>query len=52
MRFTQVGTLDDWNAFSGTVDYDSVSQGYDVTTTPVEFTKGVQVSRKLFDDGM
>jgi hypothetical protein len=52
MRFSQTGTLDDWDAFTGQVDYDSIFQGYDVTTTPVEFTKGTQVKRKLHDDGM
>jgi len=50
MRFSQVGTLPDWTAFSGTVNYQSSTQGYDTTLTPLEFASGVQVERKLFDD--
>lgn len=50
LRYSQVGTLGDWTAFSGTVDYGSSSQGYDTIITPLEFTKGIQIERKLFDD--
>ena len=50
MTWSEVGTLTDWDEFTGTVAYSSLSQGYDVTMTPVEWTKGVQVDRKLFDD--
>jgi len=50
MKWTETGTVPDFTAFSGTVGYQSVSQGYDVTATPLEFTNGVQVERKLFDD--
>ena len=50
MTWSEVGTLTDWDEFTGTVAYSSLNQGYDVTMTPVEFTKGVQVNRKLFDD--
>ncbi len=50
MRFSQVGTLPDWEAFTGTVDYAESAQGFDTTLTPLEFTSGVQVERKLFDD--
>ena len=50
MTWSEIGTLTDWEEFSGTVAYSSLSQGYDVTMTPLEFTKGVQVRRKLFDD--
>ena len=50
MTWSGVGTLTDWDDFTGTVSYGSNSQGYDVTMTPVEYTKGVQVERKLFDD--
>lgn len=52
MKFSAVGTLDDWEEFEGEVVYDSISQGYDVTLIPVEFVKGIQVTRKLFDDGL
>lgn len=50
MMFSQVGTLPNWDAFSGSVDYAQSSQGYDTTLTPLEFASGVQVERKLFDD--
>lgn len=50
MTWSEVGTLTDWDEFTGTVAYSSLSQGYDVTMTPVEWTKGTQVTRKLYDD--
>ncbi len=50
MRWSQVGAVEDFEAFSGTVDYSSMNQGYDTTATPVEYARGVQVERKLFDD--
>ena len=50
MRFSQVGTLADWDQFSGTVNYTDSSQGFDTVLTPLEFASGVQVERKLFDN--
>ena len=50
MTWSDVGTLDDWTQFEGTVNYDSQSQGFDVTATSVEFVNGIQIERKLFDD--
>jgi phage major head subunit gpT-like protein len=50
MTFSEVGTLSDWDEFTGTVAYSAINQGYDVTMTPVEFSKGTQVQRKLYDD--
>lgn len=50
MQWSSVGALGDWDEFAGSVSYGSMSQGYDTTATPIEFTKGVQVERKLFDD--
>ncbi len=50
MQWSSVGSYGDWGQFSGTVNYDSASQGYDTTATHVEFASGVQVERKLFDD--
>lgn len=50
MRYSQVGTLGDFSEFTGQVEYDSMSQGYDTTVTPLEFASGVQVERALFDD--
>lgn len=50
MTWSSVGTIPDFAEFTGTVGYNSQNQGYDVTATHVEFTNGVQVERKLFDD--
>jgi hypothetical protein len=50
MTWSNVGTLTDWDEFTGTIPYTSIAQGYDVTMTPVEFAKGMQVDRKLYDD--
>lgn len=50
MRWSQVGTLPDFQEFTGSVDYQSMNQGFDTTLTPLEFTSGIQIERKLFDD--
>ena len=50
MRWSQVGAYSDWSQFSGTVGYQSASQGFDTTATHLEFASGIQVERKLFDD--
>lgn len=50
MMWSDVGAVEDFTEFSGTVSYSSRNQGYDTTATPVEFVGGVQVARKLFDD--
>lgn len=50
MTFSNVGTVPDWSEFTGEVSYNSQSQGYDSTITPLEFVNGIQVKRKLFDD--
>lgn len=50
MTWSGVGQMADWDEFTGNVNYGSQSQGYDVTMTPIEFAKGIQIDRKLFDD--
>lgn len=50
MKWSSISSLGDFTEFDGTVDYEEMSQGYDTVSTPIEFTKGVQVQRKLFDD--
>lgn len=50
MQWSQVGAVEDFVEFSGTIDYSSMNQGFDTTATPVEFARGIQVERKLFDD--
>jgi len=50
MKWSATGQLDDLEQFSGTIPYDTVSQGFDVTATYLEWVKGIQIERKLFDD--
>ncbi len=50
MRWSDVGAAGDWSEFTGTVQYDALTQGFDVIGTHVEFASGMQVERKLFDD--
>jgi len=50
MTWSNVGTIPDFAEFNGTVSYTSQSLGYNTTATPVEFSNGIQVERKLFDD--
>ena len=49
-RFSQVGAMGAMSQFTGTVDYGDVSQGYDIAVTPIEFTKGIQVERILWEN--
>lgn len=49
---SSVGSFGDMEVFKGTVAYDDVSQGYDVTYTHVQLTKGFKVERALFDDDL
>lgn len=50
IRWSDVGAFEDIPQFTGTVQYDSQTQGYDTVATPLEFASGMQVERKLFDD--
>lgn len=50
MRWSQVGALQNWPEFTGTVTYQSASQGFDTVATHREFASGIQIERKLFDD--
>jgi len=49
-KYSDVGEFDDFPVFSGSVSFDEVAQGYDVTATHIEKASGFQVSRKLHDD--
>lgn len=51
-KMSQAGELGDLQPFTGIVNYGSTSQGYDVTATHVEYTGGIQVERKLWDDDL
>lgn len=50
VRYSSVGAFSDLVPFTGTVEYDDLSQGYDVIGTPVEFASGFQIERKLYAD--
>lgn len=50
MTWSAVGTVPDFEEFTGQVNYNSQNEGYDITATYKEFTNGIQVERKLFDD--
>lgn len=50
MKFSSIGTMTDFEEFTGTVAYNAQFQGYDTRLIPLEFTNGFQVERKLFDD--
>lgn len=47
---SSVGALGNFSQFTGTVTYQSQSQGYDVTATHVPFASGIQIERELYDD--
>lgn len=47
---SSVGALQDFSPFTGSVAYQSMSQGYDVRATHVEFSSGIQIERALYDD--
>jgi phage major head subunit gpT-like protein len=50
MTWSEVGAFADFSEFAGSISYDSPVQGFDTTSTPIEFASGFQVERKLFDD--
>lgn len=50
MKWSHIGTLGNWPQFEGTVNYDSMSQGFNVTATHIEFASGIQIERKIKDD--
>lgn len=49
MKWSGVGTLGDFEQFTGSIQYQEQSQGYDTTMTPLEFANAIQVERRLFD---
>ncbi|MFZ2652447.1 MAG: hypothetical protein WA210_20290 [Burkholderiaceae bacterium] len=50
MRWSDVGAFGDFEPFVGEVTYQGRNQGYDTVSTPLEFTSGFAVERKLYDD--
>ncbi len=51
-RYSSVGAFSDFSQFTGNITYDDIYQGYDTTLTHVEFAKGFQIERKLYDDDL
>lgn len=51
-RSSSVGAFADIGEFTGTVDYQDVTQGYESIITPKEYAGGLMVERKLFDDDL
>jgi phage major head subunit gpT-like protein len=49
-KWSQVGAISDFPQFTGTVVYQSQSQGYDTIVTHLEWANGFQIERKLYDD--
>lgn len=50
MKWSSVGTVPDFEEFSGNVNYNSQNEGYDTVALTKEYTNGIQIERKLFDD--
>ena len=50
MLYSELGEFSDVEEFTGTLSYDDIAQGYDVTFTHVQYAKGMQIERQLFDD--
>ena len=51
-RISSVGTYGVIPEFNGTVSYNDVNQGFDLAITPLEYAAGIEVERRLFDDGL
>lgn len=49
---SSVGSFEDLPVFTGTISYDEIYQGYDVTYKHVEYAKGFKIERKLYDDDL
>ncbi len=49
-KWSAGGALPNFTQFTGTVTYQSMAQGYDVTATHVPFANGIQIERELYDD--
>ena len=51
-RDSSVGSFSDMEVFKGTIQYDDVEQGFEVTYRHVQLSKGFRVERQLFDDDL
>src|SRR3990167_3173516 len=51
-KTSAVGTVGDLEPFTGSVSYDTVYQGEDVQFNPVEFTRGIKIERRIYEDDL
>ncbi len=49
-KWSGIGELGDFMEFNGSVEYQSQSQGYDVTAEHLAFVNGFSVTRQMYDD--
>lgn len=52
VKDSSVGSFDDPTNFSGQLQYDTVSQQYDITVNFPEIAAGFKIERKLYDDDL
>ena len=45
--YLEMGDIGNMNEFTGSVDYDDISQGYEMTITAKEYAKGIKIQRKF-----
>lgn len=48
-RVSQIGAMPEMGAFTGTINYGDVAQGYDTTYTQLEFAQGFSIQRLMAD---
>jgi phage major head subunit gpT-like protein len=49
-KWSEVGALQDFTQFNGSIVYQSQNQGYDTVVTHLEWVNGFQIQRTLYDD--
>lgn len=49
-RWSEMGAIADFTEFTGTIPYNTISQGYDVTATHKEWVNGFSITKDLFED--
>ncbi len=51
-KYSSLSEMEDFDVFSGTVNYADTYQGFDTKIEFVEKVKGIQIERKLYDDDL
>lgn len=49
-KYSEITTMGKFATFTDSITFDSPVQGYDVTATHVEYAKGIQIRRAVYDD--